>query len=83
MSIGYISLRHTFETEIVWSDFADSKMDRISEIKCHPTAKDLLLSVSEDHGSPTVRVWDVISRSIVAQVVLPSGAVRIFPALNS
>lgn len=34
---------------------SDSKMDRVVEIKHHPIAKDLLLTLSEDRGNPTDR----------------------------
>ena len=32
-------------------------MDRVTELVAHPSAP-LLLSVSEDRGSPTCRIWD-------------------------
>lgn len=54
---------------------ADSTMDRISEITPHPTAKDLLLSISQDRGNPTARVWDLGQRSVGLKASLPGGQV--------
>ncbi|BGP16134.1 hypothetical protein JCM10213v2_004128 [Rhodosporidiobolus nylandii] len=54
---------------------SDSRMDRISTLAHHPAAKDLLLSVSDDHGKPTVRLWNVETGTIVAEAALPKGGV--------
>ncbi|KAL8287521.1 hypothetical protein RQP46_003379 [Phenoliferia psychrophenolica] len=51
---------------------SDGKMDRIGELKHHPTAKDLLLSVSDDHGHPTLRLWDLTTGSILKKVEVPA-----------
>lgn len=50
-------------------------MDRIIEMKAHPCAKDLLMSVSEDRGNPTLRLWDLHNGNLVKSVVLPPGGV--------
>lgn len=34
-------------------------MGRILVVKTHPSAQDVLLTVSDDQGHPTVRVWDI------------------------
>lgn len=53
----------------------DPKMDKINELKHHPTAKGLLLSVSEDRENPTLRLWDVTKGTLLNSVPLPSGSV--------
>lgn len=61
----------------------DPKMDRIIELKHHPLAKGLLMTVSDDHGHPTVRLWDVEKGTVVLRVELPAGGVRCFaPAFD-
>lgn len=51
-------------------------MDKIVALKHHPTAKDLLLSVSNDHGSPSLRLWNTSTGTLALTVPLPSfGAV--------
>lgn len=61
--------------ELIRLGGADSGMDRIGDIQHHPTAKDLLLSVSDDHGEPTLRLWDVGKRTVLLRVALPAGGV--------
>lgn len=50
-------------------------MDKINELKHHPTAKGLLLSVSEDRGNPSLRLWDVTKGALLSTVPLPAGLV--------
>ncbi|GAA5989689.1 hypothetical protein JCM10908_000589 [Rhodotorula pacifica] len=54
---------------------SDSKMDRVIELKHHPVAKDLLLSLSDDRGNPTGRLWNVASGDLLLQFELPKGGV--------
>ncbi|BGP40025.1 hypothetical protein JCM10450v2_004005 [Rhodotorula kratochvilovae] len=54
---------------------SDPKMDRIHELKPHPAAKDLLLTVSDDRGNPTARLWDVAKGEKLLEVPLPRGGV--------
>lgn len=49
-------------------------MDRIIELKHHPAAETLLLSVSDDHGKSTIRLWDTATGAVVT-VPLPAGGV--------
>ncbi|GJN89289.1 hypothetical protein Rhopal_002269-T1 [Rhodotorula paludigena] len=53
----------------------DPKMDRISELLPHPAAKDLLLTVSDDRGNPTARLWNVATGELLLQAELPKGGV--------
>ncbi|GAA5851099.1 hypothetical protein JCM8547_004132 [Rhodosporidiobolus lusitaniae] len=52
------------------------RVDKISALAHHPAAKDLLLVVSDDHGSPTARVWDIEKAQIIVSSVAwsPDGA---------
>lgn len=50
-------------------------MDKIMQIQHHPTARNLLSSVLDDHGNATLRLWDVESGSVLLQIVLPPGGV--------
>ncbi|KAK4053254.1 hypothetical protein OIO90_004028 [Microbotryomycetes sp. JL221] len=52
--------------------FGDSKMDRINVVSHHPCAKGLLTTVSDDHGKPTVRLWDTESGALLHDFNLPS-----------
>ncbi|KAA1118825.1 Coronin-7 [Puccinia graminis f. sp. tritici] len=57
-----------------------SSMDRISLIKPHPTAKDILLTISDDMNKPCVRLWYVGQVGDTAsgpsrEIHLPSGAI--------
>ena len=54
---------------------ADSKMDRVVELKHHPIAKDLLLTLSEDRGNPTARLWNVATGDLLLQFELPKGGI--------
>lgn len=51
----------------------DSGIDRISQILPHPTARDLLLCISHDKGTPTIRLWDLGQRSVAMKHPLPGG----------
>ncbi|GEM07388.1 coronin 7 [Rhodotorula toruloides] len=53
----------------------DARMDRISELHHHPTAKDVLLSISNDKGSPAARLWNVGTGEILLRAELPKGGV--------
>lgn len=50
-------------------------MDRVAEIRPHPTARDVLLSVSHDKGTATARVWDIGQRSAAIVAPLQGGQV--------
>lgn len=54
---------------------SDSKMDRVVEIKHHPIAKDLLLTLSEDRGNPTARLWRVATGDLLLLFELPKGGI--------
>ncbi|TKA54281.1 hypothetical protein B0A53_03373 [Rhodotorula sp. CCFEE 5036] len=54
---------------------SDSKMDRVVELKHHPIAKDLLLTLSEDRGNPTARLWNVATGDLLLQFELPKGGI--------
>ncbi|GAA5860495.1 hypothetical protein JCM1840_000276 [Sporobolomyces johnsonii] len=51
----------------------DSKMNKISELRHHPAAQNVLLSVSDDHGSSSARVWNTDTGEIMLQAALPGG----------
>jgi coronin-7 len=51
------------------------KMDKLIHLRAHPTAKDILLSVSDDFGQATLRVWDVAQRSATLQVSIEKASV--------
>ncbi|KAM0750734.1 DUF1900-domain-containing protein [Meredithblackwellia eburnea MCA 4105] len=54
---------------------SDPKMDKIQEIKHHPAASGLLLSLSDDHGKPTIRLWNSEKLVLLKEVPLKvSGA---------
>lgn len=44
---------------------SDSSMDKVTLLRPHPTASDLLLTVSNDRGDPSLRVWDVTKGNVV------------------
>lgn len=50
-------------------------MDRVVEIKHHPIAKDLLLTLSEDRGNPTARLWRVATGDLLLLFELPKGGI--------
>lgn len=54
---------------------ADGKMDRVVELRRHPTASDLLLSLSDDRGKPTGRLWNVETGELVRTFELPKGGI--------
>ncbi|GAA5978078.1 hypothetical protein JCM11641_006621 [Rhodosporidiobolus odoratus] len=54
---------------------SDPRMDRINALAHHPASKDVLLSVSDDHGSPAARLWDVARGEVLVQADLPKGGV--------
>ncbi|KAI8091710.1 hypothetical protein BDF21DRAFT_376539 [Thamnidium elegans] len=45
-------------------------MDKIHLLEFHPTSKDVLLTTSDDLGSPTIRIWNLSSNQ--AQLTFPS-----------
>ncbi|SCZ98655.1 BZ3500_MvSof-1268-A1-R1_Chr3-1g05529 [Microbotryum saponariae] len=53
----------------------DPGLDRIVELKHHPTARNTLLSISDDHGHPSARIWDHSAGSVLTSVALPKGGV--------
>ncbi|BGP31897.1 hypothetical protein JCM10296v2_003676 [Rhodotorula toruloides] len=53
----------------------DARMDRISELHHHPTAKDIVLSISEDKGNPSARLWNVETGEMLLRAELPRGGV--------
>ncbi|GAA5898964.1 hypothetical protein JCM8208_005439 [Rhodotorula glutinis] len=53
----------------------DVKMDRISELLPHPASKDLLLTISDDRGNPTARLWDVSTGNKLLELALPKGGI--------
>lgn len=50
-------------------------MDRVIELKHHPVAKDLLLSLSDDRGNPTARLWNVATGDLLLQFEVPKGGI--------
>lgn len=54
----------------------DAHMDKVTLLRAHPSVKDLLMSVSEDRGSPTLRFWDVSNGQLVASTPVEGGGVR-------
>ncbi|GAA6011893.1 hypothetical protein JCM10207_003421 [Rhodosporidiobolus poonsookiae] len=52
-----------------------SGMDKINSLTHHPAARSVLLSVSDDRGNPTARVWDVDEGKVLVEVALPKGGV--------
>ncbi|GAA5842539.1 hypothetical protein JCM9279_003612 [Rhodotorula babjevae] len=52
---------------------SDAKMDRISELLPHPAAKNLLLTISDDRGNPTARLWDMYKGDKLLELALPKG----------
>ncbi|GAA5824139.1 hypothetical protein JCM11251_001537 [Rhodosporidiobolus azoricus] len=54
---------------------SDPRMDRINSLTHHPAAKHVLLSVSDDRGNPTARMWDVEKEEVIVQAALPKGGV--------
>ena len=43
-------------------------MDKISTIKFHPTARNVLLSASMDRDDPTLRLWDLKDQKAVVTI---------------
>ncbi|OCF44702.1 actin cross-linking [Kwoniella heveanensis CBS 569] len=50
-------------------------IDKITEIIFHPTAKDLLVGLTNDHGHSYIRFWDLTFSAEVKQVDLPAQGV--------
>ncbi|WWD15778.1 hypothetical protein CI109_100201 [Kwoniella shandongensis] len=50
-------------------------IDRFTQIHFHPTAKDLLVGVTNDHGKPSIRFWDLITGEEARRVEVPSTGV--------
>ncbi|WVF72470.1 hypothetical protein IAT40_007285 [Kwoniella sp. CBS 6097] len=46
-------------------------IDKITQIVFHPTGKDLLVGLTNDHGQSYIRFWDLTSGDEVKQVELP------------
>ncbi|GAA5960040.1 hypothetical protein JCM3765_006144 [Sporobolomyces pararoseus] len=53
----------------------DSSMVKITEIRHHPSAKNVLLTVSDDRGSPKARIWGTESGKLLLTADLPAGGV--------
>ncbi|GAA5883524.1 hypothetical protein JCM16303_005463 [Sporobolomyces ruberrimus] len=53
----------------------DSSMSKTSSLKHHPSAKNVLLTVSDDRGSPKARVWDTEKGKLLLTAELPAGGV--------
>ncbi|GAA6062505.1 hypothetical protein JCM10212_006354 [Sporobolomyces blumeae] len=53
----------------------DASMVKISELRHHPAARDVLLSVSDDRGHPKARIWNTETGDLVASADLPAGGV--------
>lgn len=51
-------------------------MDKISIIKFHPTARNVLLSASMDRDDPTLRLWDLKEQKPVVTIKGHKDAVR-------
>lgn len=60
----------------------DAKMDKIGQLAFHPCARNLLLSCSDDHGNPTLRLWDTETGAVLNRVYLPKGGVS-FPPFSA
>ena len=52
-------------------------MDRILELQCHPTAADLVSTLSDDRGTHTFRVWNVRTGEAVISVPVAGKGVRL------
>ncbi|GAA5918149.1 hypothetical protein JCM1841_005275 [Sporobolomyces salmonicolor] len=53
----------------------DSKMNKINELRHHPAAQSVLLSVSDDHGSSSARIWNTDTGEILLNAALPPGGI--------
>ncbi|KAI8884390.1 DUF1900-domain-containing protein [Backusella circina FSU 941] len=42
----------------------DKVMDKVHLLEFHPTSKDIVASVSEDIGNPTIRIWNVETKTV-------------------
>lgn len=54
-------------------------MVKINELRHHPSAKNVLLTVSDDRGSPKARIWDTESGKLLLTADLPAGGVSTVP----
>lgn len=50
-------------------------MDRVVDIRPHPTAENLVAILSEDRGHPTARFWNVATGDLLKTVDLPKGGI--------
>jgi len=50
-------------------------MAKIVVLRHHPAAKNLLLTVSDDRGSPKARIWDTEKGELLLTAELPAGGV--------
>ncbi|GAA5985798.1 hypothetical protein JCM5350_005287 [Sporobolomyces pararoseus] len=57
----------------------DSSMIKINELRHHPSAKNVLLTVSDDRGSPKARIWDTESGKLLLTADLPAAGVSSAP----
>ncbi|GAA5824548.1 hypothetical protein JCM5353_007239 [Sporobolomyces roseus] len=53
----------------------DSSMTKIIVLRHHPSAKNVLLTVSDDRGSPKARIWDTEKGQLLLTAELPAGGV--------
>lgn len=53
----------------------DSSMSKFCSLKHHPSAKNVLLTVSDDRGSPKARVWDTEKGQLLLTAELSPGGV--------
>ncbi|KAG0148139.1 hypothetical protein CROQUDRAFT_60970 [Cronartium quercuum f. sp. fusiforme G11] len=69
----------TSDTEACSMVLSEANMDRICVIKSHPIAKDIFLTISDDQGSPTARLWNLGNLSSPIKpslsIPLPHGAI--------
>ncbi|GAA5911257.1 uncharacterized protein JCM6883_001960 [Sporobolomyces salmoneus] len=54
----------------------DEGMTKITEIRHHPAAKNVLLTVSDDRGHPKARIWDTQSSKLLLSAELPAGGIH-------
>ncbi|KAK8869948.1 hypothetical protein IAR55_000517 [Kwoniella newhampshirensis] len=50
-------------------------IDKITQIHFHPTTKDLLVGVTNDHGQAFLHFWDLTTEEEAKRAKLPTGAV--------
>jgi coronin-7 len=57
-------------------------MIKITELRHHPSAKNVLLTVSDDRGSPKARIWNTETGVLLLTAELPAGGVSFFSFLS-